>query len=115
MDVNGDGSAVREFTHVSDVAEAYLLALAAVKAGEHEVVNIGTGSGVTVREVPATVQEVTGRPVPVHWRPAQPEPAALIADSGRARERLGWRPTRSTLRQIVADAWQANGEEFCEP
>jgi UDP-glucose 4-epimerase len=69
--------------------------------------NIGTG---TVRQLLATVEEVTGRSVPVRWRPAQPEPAALMADSHRARERLGWRPTRSTLRQIVADAWQAEGE-----
>jgi UDP-glucose 4-epimerase len=110
MDVNGDGSAVREFTHVADVAEAYLLALDAVKPAEHEVYNIGTGSGVTVREILATVEEVTGRPVPVRPRPAQPEPTALIADNHRARERLGWHPTRSTLRQIIVNAWQAEGK-----
>jgi UDP-glucose 4-epimerase len=51
MEVNGDGSAVREFTHVADVAQAYLLALAAVKPGEHELFNIGTGRGITVREL----------------------------------------------------------------
>jgi UDP-glucose 4-epimerase len=109
MDVNGDGSAVREFTHVTDVAGAYLLGLEAVKPGEHQVGNVGTGRGITVGELLATVQEVTGRVVPVRARPAQPEPAALIADSQRARQRLGWRPTRSTFRQIIADAWQAEG------
>jgi UDP-glucose 4-epimerase len=95
---------------VADVAEAYLLALEAVKPGEHEVFNIGTGSGVTVGELLATVEEVTGRPVPVRARPAQPEPAALLADTQRAHQRLGWRPTRSTLRQIITDAWHAQGE-----
>jgi UDP-glucose 4-epimerase len=112
MDVNRDGSAVREFTHV---AEAYLLALDAVKPGEHQVDNIGTGSGVTVGELPATVQDVTGRVVPVRARPAQPEPAPLIADTHRARQRLGWRPTRSTLRQIITDAWQAESDQLREP
>jgi UDP-glucose 4-epimerase len=107
IEVNGDGSAVREFTHVADVAEAYLRALDAVKPGEHEVYNIGSGSGVSVREILAMVEEVTGRPVPVRHRPAQPEPAALIADYRRAQERLGWQPSRSALRQIIADAWQA--------
>jgi UDP-glucose 4-epimerase len=107
FEVNGDGSAVREFTHVADVAEAYLQALEAVKPGKHEVYNIGTGSGVTVREILAMVEEVSGRPIPVHHRPAQPEPAALIADNCRARDLLGWQPTRSSLRQIIADAWQA--------
>jgi UDP-glucose 4-epimerase len=110
MEVNGDGSAVREFTHVADVAQAYLLGLEAVKPDEHQVDNIGTGRGVTVGELLATVQEITGRAVPVRARPAQPEPAALIADTQRARQRLGWRPTRSTLRQIITDAWQARDE-----
>jgi UDP-glucose 4-epimerase len=107
FDVNGDGSAVREFTHIADVAEAYLQALEAVKPGKHEVYNIGTGSGVTVREILAMVEEVTGRSIPVRHRPAQPEPAALIADSRRARDLLSWQPTRSSLRQIITDAWQA--------
>jgi UDP-glucose 4-epimerase len=107
FEVNGDGSAVREFTHVADVAEAYLQALEAVKPGKHEVYNIGTGSGVTVQEILAMVEEVSGRPIPVHHRPAQPEPAALIADNRRVRDLLGWQPTRSSLRQIIADAWQA--------
>jgi UDP-glucose 4-epimerase len=63
-----------------------------------------------VRELLATVEEVTGRVVPVRTRPAQPEPAALLADTQRARRRLGWRPTRSTLGQIIADAWQAESQ-----
>jgi UDP-glucose 4-epimerase len=107
FEVNGDGSAVREFTHVADVAEAYLQALEAAKPGKHEVYNIGTGSGITVREILAMVEEITGRPIPVRHRPAQPEPAALIADNRRARDLLGWQPTRSSLRQIIVDAWQA--------
>ena len=107
FEVNGDGAAVREFTHVADVAEAYVRALEAVTPGTHEVFNIGTGRGVTIRALLAMVQEVTGRAIPVRHRPAQPEPAALIADNRRARDRLGWQPTRSSLRQIITDAWQA--------
>jgi UDP-glucose 4-epimerase len=82
--------------------------LDAVKPGAHEVFNIGSGRGVSVGEILAMVEEVAGRPVPVRHRPAQPEPAALIADYRRARARLGWQPVRSTLRQIIADAWQAD-------
>jgi UDP-glucose 4-epimerase len=98
----------RPLTHRADVAEAYLQALEAVTPGTHEVDHIGTGSGVTIREILAMVEEVTGRPIPMRHRPAQPEPATLIADSRRARHRLGWQPTRSSLRQIITDAWQAD-------
>jgi UDP-glucose 4-epimerase len=66
---------------------------------------------VSVREVLAMVEEVAGRPVPVRHRPTQPAPAARIADDQRARAWLGWQPVRSTLGQIIADAWQADSEE----
>jgi UDP-glucose 4-epimerase len=107
VQVNGDGSAVREFTHVADVAEAYRLALQATKPGEHAVYNVGTGNGVTVRDLLATVEEVTGRPVPVTTRPGQREPAAVIADTRRIKNDLGWEPGHSTIDQIIRDAWVA--------
>jgi UDP-glucose 4-epimerase len=107
VEVNGDGSAVREFTHVADVAEAYQLALEATKPGQHVVYNVGTGTGVTVRDLLATVEEVTGCPVPVITRPEQREPAAVVADMRRIKSELGWEPEHSTIDQVIRDAWVA--------
>ncbi len=107
VEINGDGSAVRAFTHVADIAEAYLLALEAAQPGKHLVYNVGAGDAVTVNEVLDTVQAVTGRRIPIVRRPAQPEPASLRVASQRIEQELGWQPARSTLRQIVEDGWAA--------
>jgi UDP-glucose 4-epimerase len=107
FEVNGDGSAIREFTHVADIAEAFLLAMQAAHAGQHQLFNVGTGIGVSVRDLLTTIEAITERPLAVLKRPAQNEPAALIADTHRIREQLGWQPTRSTITQIVTDAWKA--------
>jgi len=103
--VNGDGSTVREYTHVADVADAYRLALSRIRPGVHEVFNIGSGISASIREVIETVEDVTRRRLPVEQRSARSEPAALVLDSTRARERLGWEPEQTDLRRIVADAW----------
>lgn len=105
LEVNGDGSVVREFTHVADLADAYALALGAATPGRHQVFNVGGGTGVTINEVIAAVEEITGRSLCVRHKPAQHEPPMLVASSDRIRAQLGWRPARSTLRQIIADAW----------
>jgi UDP-glucose 4-epimerase len=105
--VNGDGSAVREFVHVADLAAAYALALDAAEVGRHRVLNVGSGTGVRVGEVVEAVEQVSGRRVPVVRRPPASEPQALVADSTRIRSELGWRPERPDLRSIVADAWEA--------
>jgi UDP-glucose 4-epimerase len=107
VEINGDGSAVRAFTHVADIAEAYLLALEAAQPGKHLVYNVGAGDAVTVNEVLDTVQAVTGRRIPIVRRPAQPEPAILHVDAHRIEQDLGWQPARSTLRQIIEDGWTA--------
>jgi UDP-glucose 4-epimerase len=109
FEVNGDGTAVREFTHVADVADAYLLALTAARPGEHLVCNVGTGQGITVREVLATVEAVTGQRLRVVVRPAANEPPALLANSQRIQAQFGWRPQHSDLNEIVATAWHAFG------
>lgn len=106
LGVNGDGSAVRDYVHVDDLAAAYALALSAARPGEHRVYNVG-GAAASVREVVAAVEEVSGRPVPVERRAPQDEPAELRADSSRLREELGWAPERSDLLTIVDDAWRA--------
>lgn len=104
--VNGDGSAVREFTHVTDVATAILLAIQTAETGQAETMNIGTGQGVSMAQVIAKVAEVTGHPVPVEHRPPVNEPRALVADVARAGKVLRWEPTHSSLDQIVADTWK---------
>ena len=105
--VNGDGSVRREYLHVADAADAYLAALTAARPGEQLIVNAGSGAAVSVNEVLRAVEAATGRPVPVVHGPAQPEPAALSSDLTRANERLGWRPTHSSIERVVGDAWRA--------
>jgi UDP-glucose 4-epimerase len=104
--VNGDGSATREYVHVADVADAYLLALGAARPGRHRAYNVGSGTSASIGEVVATVERVTGRRLPVDRRRAADEPQALALDSGRARRELGWRPVRVSLDGMVADAWR---------
>jgi UDP-glucose 4-epimerase len=105
--LNGDGSAVRDFVHVTDVAEAVRLALEATRPGRHQVFNVGTGEGASMAEVIRAAEKVTERPIPVVRRPPAREAHTLVADIGRIREVLGWRPTRSSIENIVHDAWQA--------
>jgi len=107
LEINGDGSAVREFTHIADIADAYLLALGAAQPGAHRIYNLGSGRGVTVNDVVRTVEAVTGRPLEVTHRPRADEPAALIADTRRIHAELGWVAARSSIDQIIQDAWKA--------
>ncbi|WP_328970068.1 UDP-glucose 4-epimerase GalE [Streptomyces sp. NBC_00239] len=102
-----DGTCVRDYIHVADLAEAHLSALDAATAGEHLVCNLGNGNGFSVREVIETVRKVTGREIPEIAAPRRAgDPAVLVASADTARERLGWTPTRSDLAGIVTDAWE---------
>jgi UDP-glucose 4-epimerase len=101
-----DGTCIRDYIHVADLATAHLLALDAITPGRHEIYNLGNGDGYSNRQVIEAVREVTGRPVPVKLSPRRPgDPAALIAASDKARRELGWRPARPALHDIIADAW----------
>ncbi|MFD5896828.1 UDP-glucose 4-epimerase GalE [Streptomyces sp. NPDC060366] len=101
-----DGTCVRDYIHVADLADAHLLALTAAAEGEHLICNLGNGSGFSVREVIETVRTVTGHPVPEVVAPRRAgDPAVLVASAATARERLGWTPSRADLAGIVADAW----------
>lgn len=101
-----DGTCVRDYIHVADLAEAHLLAMDAISSGEHLICNLGNGSGFSVREVVETVRKVTGHPVPETAAARRAgDPAVLVASSATARERLGWTPSRADLAGIVADAW----------
>ncbi|MEP6852263.1 MAG: UDP-glucose 4-epimerase GalE [bacterium] len=100
-----DGTAVRDYIHVLDLADAHLRAVDAARPGEHMVINLGSGRGYSVAEVAETVRRVTGRDVPAedHGRRAG-DPAVLVASVARAEQELGWTPTRG-LDEMVADAW----------
>ncbi|MFG2620557.1 UDP-glucose 4-epimerase GalE [Streptomyces sp. NPDC048507] len=101
-----DGTCVRDYIHVADLAEAHLSALRVAAPGEHLICNLGNGSGFSVREVIETVRKVTGREIPETVAPRRAgDPAVLVASAQTARERLGWVPTRSDLTRIVTDAW----------
>ncbi|HCU95518.1 MAG TPA: UDP-glucose 4-epimerase GalE [Actinobacteria bacterium] len=101
-----DGTCVRDYIHVTDLARAHLLALDACDPGLHRIYNLGSGSGFSNLEVLQTCREVTGREIPSRIAPRRPgDPAVLIASSDRISAERGWRP-ESGLRAIVADAWQ---------
>jgi len=103
-----DGTCVRDFVHVRDLAAAHVLALRALEGGlQREAFNLGNGAGFSVREVIATAERVTGRTVPVVEEPRRPgDPAVLVADASRARAELGWQPRFPGLEEIVASAWE---------
>jgi UDP-glucose 4-epimerase len=101
-----DGTCIRDYIHVADLAAAHLLALDAIKPGRHEVYNLGNGDGYSNRQVIEAAREVTGRPVPVKIAPRRDgDPAATVAASDKARRELGWQPEKADLREIIADAW----------
>lgn len=101
-----DGTAVRDYIHVRDLADAHVLALESNTPGAHRIFNLGSGDGYSVAEVIAACREVTGHPIPAENAPRRAgDPATLIASSERAHEELGWRPSRTDLRTIVEDAW----------
>jgi UDP-glucose 4-epimerase len=101
-----DGTAVRDYIHIDDLAEAHALALAHTRAGEHQIFNLGNGSGFSVREVIATVAQVTGHQIPAVESPRRPgDPPKLVAAAQRIRDELGWEPKRPELTDIIADAW----------
>lgn len=102
-----DGTCVRDYIHVSDLADAHVLAVQHLLAGgESDVFNLGNGQGFSVKEVIAKVQEVTGRSFPVEISPRRAgDPAVLIASSDKARKVLGWNPSRNRLDDIIASAW----------
>lgn len=102
-----DGTCVRDYVHVGDLAQAHLLALEHGAPGEHRVYNLGSGTGFSVREVIETAREVTGHPIPAVSAPRRPgDPATLVAANTRARSELGWAPDRTDLSAIISDAWE---------
>jgi UDP-glucose 4-epimerase len=101
-----DGTCVRDYIHVADLATAHLLALEAIQPGRHEIYNLGNGDGYSNKQVIDAVREVTGQPVPVKLAPRRAGDApATVAASDKAHRDLGWQPAKPDLREIIADAW----------
>lgn len=101
-----DGTCIRDYIHVADLATAHLLALEAIRPGRHEIYNLGNGDGYSIKQVVDAAREVTGQPIPVKMAPRRTGDApATVAASDKARRDLGWQPAKADLREIIADAW----------
>ncbi len=111
-----DGSCVRDYIHVRDLADAHIRALDRLDAIGTDYFNLGNGNGFSVREVVRAVREVTGRPVAAEDAPRRSgDPATLVASAAKAREVLGWQPRYTDLTEIIRTAWdwfQANPDGY---
>ncbi|MEU7691839.1 UDP-glucose 4-epimerase GalE [Microbispora hainanensis] len=104
-----DGTCIRDYVHVADLARAHLLALDACTPGEHRIYNLGSGTGFSVKEVVDVCREVTGHPIPTTVAARRPgDPAVLVASSEKIQHELGWKPAHASLRDMVTDAWTAS-------
>ena len=102
-----DGTAIRDYIHVEDLARAHLVALEAAKPKEHRIYNLGNGTGFSVREVLRCAQEVTGQRIKTIDAPRRAgDPAVLVATSRKIQEELGWAPKKPDLQAMVSDAWE---------
>lgn len=102
-----DGSCVRDYVHVTDLAQAHLLSMEALSKRETLRFNLGNGKGFSVREVIEAARKVTGRPIPCIESPRRPgDPATLVASSDKIRQELGWTPRFGKLEDIIRTAWE---------
>lgn len=108
-----DGTCVRDYIHVSDLAEAHFLALDALEQRDRVIYNIGNGQGFTVREVIESARRVTRHAIPVEECPRRPgDPAVLVASSEKIKRELGWQPKFGELDAIMASAWQWHQKRY---
>jgi UDP-glucose 4-epimerase len=108
-----DGTCIRDYIHVQDLAEAHLLAFEGLDARDRMIYNLGNGVGFSVREVVESARRVTGHPIPVDEMPRRPgDPAVLIAGSAKIEKDLGWKPTYSQLDDIVRSAWEWHQQRY---
>ncbi len=102
-----DGTAIRDYIHVEDLARSHLLALNSVNAKEHRIYNLGNGQGFSVREVIETARKITGAPINAVEAPRRAgDPPILVASSRKIRDELGWLPQKPDLATMIGDAWQ---------
>lgn len=108
-----DGTCIRDYIHVKDLADAHFLALGALEKNSRLIYNLGNGQGFTVREVIDSVQRVTGRPIAVEECERRPgDPAVLVASSEKIKAELGWQPKFPELDQIIDSAWRWHQQRY---
>jgi UDP-glucose 4-epimerase len=107
--INGDGSVIRDYLHVRDMAAAFALALDACRPGTWRAYNVGSGQATSISDVINTVESIAGRPVARRHAPPAPEPPELRADASQIQAELDWRPNCSSIKTIINDAWSALG------
>ena len=101
-----DGTCIRDYIHVLDLADAHILALNALSERDKMIYNLGNGSGFSVKQVIEAARRVTGHPIPVEIKPRRPgDPARLVASSAQAKSNLGWIPKHTEIDDILASAW----------
>ena len=104
LEISGDGHVIRDFVHVEDAADAFLLALEASRQATYAVYNVGA-TPASILDIVAATEKITGRTIPVTHNPPKAEPRVIIADTTRIKQALSWAPKRSSLSQIIGDAW----------
>ena len=108
-----DGTCIRDYIHVSDLADAHVLALEALEKRERLICNLGNGHGFSVREVIESARRVTGHPIPAELHPRRPgDPSVLVASSENAIRELGWKPRYTQLDGIVRTAWEWHRKRY---
>ena len=106
-----DGTCVRDYIHIEDLSSAHILALEKEALGAY---NLGTGNGVSVKEIVEICRKVTGNPIPIKWGPRRSgDPPALYASGNKAREVMGWKPMFSDIDTIIKDAWAFHRKHPC--
>ena len=110
-----DGTCIRDYIHVSDLADAHLLALGKLETESRLIYNLGNGKGFSVREVIESARRVTGHPIPAEVHPRRPgDPAVLVAGSAKAIGELGWKPRYTQLDDIMRTAWEWHQKRYAE-
>jgi UDP-glucose 4-epimerase len=108
-----DGTCIRDYIHVSDLADAHLLALEALESNHRLIFNLGNGKGFSVQEVIESARRVTGHPIPAELYPRRPgDPAVLVASSEKAIRELGWKPRYTQLDEILRTAWDWHQKRY---
>jgi len=108
-----DGTCIRDYIHVRDLADAHILALTALADRDRLILNLGNGSGFSVKEVIESARRVTGHAIPVEMKPRRPgDPARLVASSEKAKAELGWKPQIPEIDRILASAWEWQQQRY---
>ena len=108
-----DGTCIRDYIHVSDLADAHILALRALSSSDRMIYNLGNGNGFSVREVIESARRVTGHPIPAEVKPRRAgDPARLVASSAQAKSKLDWQPKHPDLDDIMASAWAWHQQRY---